>query len=216
MEFNLENPVVKLCAEGMSAEAQGKIDNAKELFQEAWNIASDNFEKFTAAHYLARNQNDSKVELEWNLASLNYAMMIPDETKNATLPSLYLNIGKSYEKLGDLDSARMNYQSAFLYSGDLPQNGYGDMLRSGINAALTRVGAAGFKNEALDQLINNWCERKELRPLSLVLPAYLGNMGDEQGINKLISAMSFLSATRCLNLEDQEKIDILIAKLAKT
>lgn len=70
------------------------------------------------------------------------------------------------------------------------------------------------KIEILDKLIDQWCESKELRPLSFVLPAYLGYNDEEQDKNKLISALSYLSAVRCLNPQEQKEIEDLISDLA--
>ncbi len=39
MQFDPGNPVIKLCAEGMNSEARGEIANAKQLFQQAWDIS---------------------------------------------------------------------------------------------------------------------------------------------------------------------------------
>lgn len=213
MQFDPNNKVVKLCAEGMQAEAEGKIEHAHSLFQQAWDIAENDFEAFTAAHYLARNQKDPKDVLKWNLESLARANKIADESMNATYPSLYLNIGKSYEQLNDVKEANKNYQFAADYSSFLPPGGYGDMIRSGIGEALKRTGTIGFSNFGLDNLINKWCEDKNLRALSFILPAYIGNMGTENDIDKLISALTYLSATQWLKEEEQKVVDGLVRGL---
>lgn len=215
MNFDPENPVVKLCAAGMQAEAEGKIEEANNCFKQAWEAATNNFEKFTAAHYCARNQPDPLVNLQWNLDALKYAEAIEDESARGHYPSLYLNIAKSYESLGDLPSAATHYQLALDNAIHLPEGAYGNMLKAGIAAGLQRTGIAPFSNEILDNLITAWCERKDLRPLSLVLPAYLPCTGTENDINKLISALSYLSATRCLNAEEEGKVEGVIAELAK-
>ena len=129
-------------------------------------------------------------------------------------PSLYLNLGKSYETLGYKDKAKENYKLALQFSKYLPANAYGDLIKTGISAALQRLGVADFKNTILDELINKWCEQKELKPLSLVLPSYLGNLGQDNETNQLISALSLLSSTRCLSQEDQLKIDSLVVELS--
>lgn len=73
--------------------------------------------------------------------------------------------------------------------------------------------ATGFSNFGLDNLINKWCEDKNLRALSFILPAYIGNMGTENDINKLISALSYLSATQWLKEEEQKVVDGLVRGL---
>ena len=50
MEFNPSNNVIKLCVQGMDMEGKGKPEEASRLFLQAWNEATNDFEKFTAAH----------------------------------------------------------------------------------------------------------------------------------------------------------------------
>lgn len=52
MQFDPNNKVVQLCAEGMELEGQGKKNEALQLFQRAWKMATNDFEKFTSAHYI--------------------------------------------------------------------------------------------------------------------------------------------------------------------
>jgi tetratricopeptide (TPR) repeat protein len=214
MNFDPENTVVKLCAQGMQAEAEGEIEEANACFKQAWEAATNDFERFIAAHYCARNQPDPLVNLQWNLDALKYAQAIHDESIKGHYPSLYLNIGKSYETIGDLPSAGTYYQLAADNDTHLPEGGYGNMLKAGIADGLKRAGLKSFSNTVLDGLISIWCERKDLRPLSLLLPAYLQCMGTEGDINKLITALSYLSATRCLDVEEQVKVEGVIAELA--
>ena len=211
MEFNPNNPVVKLCAQGMEAEVQGDIETARKLFTEAWERATNDFEAFTAAHYMARNQPDLEDELRWNLIALEKALKL--ENNNGVLPSLYLNAGKSYEKLGMMNEAGKQYKLAHTYSAHLPKGNYGDMMRMGINEALKRTGQ-GFYNAAIERLIDCWCERRELKPLALVLPTYTAHEGDENGNARLSSALSYLAATRCLNAVEQAEVEGLIQELA--
>ncbi|MDO3641850.1 hypothetical protein [Mucilaginibacter sp. L3T2-6] len=214
MQFDPNNSVVKLCAEGMQAEAEGNIEHAHGLFQQAWDIAENDFEAFTAAHYLARNQKNPEDVLKWNLEALERAKKLPDDTVNASYPSLYLNVGKSYEQLNDLRQANTYYQFAADSAGFLPAGRYSDMIRSGIGEALKRTGTVKFANTVLDGMINTWCENKNLRALALVLPAYVGNLGTENDINKLISALSYLSATQWLDEGEQVLLDGVVRELA--
>src|ERR1700712_1814264 len=172
MQFDPNNKVVKLCAKGMQAEAEGKIEEAHGLYQQAWDVASDDFEAFTAAHYLARNQKDPNDVLKWNLEALNRANKIKDDDVGTHYPSLYLNIGKSYENLNDLKSANENYALAADCSSFLPPGKYSDMIRTGIAGGLKRTGTVKFSNTALDELVDKWCASRDLKPLGLVLPAY--------------------------------------------
>jgi len=214
MQFDPNNKVVQLCVQGMGLEAEGKIELAKEMFQQAWDIAENDFEAFTAAHYLARNQEDPNENLKWNLTALDKALAIENDDMKAHYPSLYLNIARSYENLNLTSEARRYYRLAADNAEFLPPGQYGDMIRSGIGAGLQRTTAVSHNNRLIEGLINSWCERKDLKPLSFILPAYVGNLGTEADVNKLISSLSYLSAVRCLPPEEQQKIDDLINEMS--
>lgn len=139
MDFSQDNRVIQLCAKGMELEGHGQTADAGGLFNEAWDIATSDFEKFTAAHYVARHQQNVTDKLRWDKTALQHALQIEDKSMKETLPSLYLNIGKCYEDLNDFANAKSNYQEAFSFTPLLPDNGYGNMIRKGINNALDRV-----------------------------------------------------------------------------
>ena len=139
MQFDPNNIIVKLCSEGIEAEGKGEIEKAKQLYQKAWDNSTNHFEQFTAAHYMARNQEDANIELHWNLIALQHADAIKQESMNANYPSLHLNIGRSYEKLQAVIAARKHYELAESFIQYLQEDGYGKMIRSGIESALRRV-----------------------------------------------------------------------------
>src|ERR1700761_8410949 len=151
MEFDPNNPVVQLCVKGMTAEGEGKIEEAHELFQQAWDTATNNFEAFTAAHYLARNQKDPNDVLKWNLEALSRADTIKEEGLKGQYPSLYLNVAKSYENLGNKSDAFRYYQLAADSCEDLPAGKYSDMIKSGVSQGLKRVGETKATDEAIIQ-----------------------------------------------------------------
>lgn len=140
MQYDPNNPVVLLCIQGMDAEGRADYDGAHRLFQQAWDISANDFEAFTAAHYLARNQKDPNDKLKWNLEALNRANKVQDDDKGH-FPSLYLNVAKSYEDLGDYVNAKNYYEHALDGCKDLPGSPYAEMIRSGINSGLKRVTA---------------------------------------------------------------------------
>ena len=112
MEFNPNNNVIKLCIEGMDMEGKGKPEEASRLFLRAWEEATNDFEKFLAAYYVARHQNNVSGKLKWLETALQFALKINDDSVNGAFPSLYLNIAKCYEDLSDLDNAKKNYDLA--------------------------------------------------------------------------------------------------------
>jgi rifampin ADP-ribosylating transferase len=97
MEFNPRNNVIRACIQGMDMEEKGKPEEASTLFFQAWNAATNDFEKFTAAYIVARNQTMVPDKLKWLETSLQFALKINDVTVNAAFPSLYTNIVTCYE-----------------------------------------------------------------------------------------------------------------------
>ncbi|MEJ1237322.1 rRNA adenine methyltransferase [Chryseolinea sp. T2] len=141
MEFAADNHVVKLCAQGMDFEGLGKSEDALRLFLQAWGEASNNFEKFIAAHYVARHQNSVTEKLEWDETALRLALEIDDANVKGAWPSLYLNVGKCYEDLKRPQDAKANYELALSFTNFLHDDGYGNMIRGGIMNGLSRVTA---------------------------------------------------------------------------
>src|SRR3954465_4201489 len=109
MEFDPGNNVVKLCVQGLDMEAKGKPEEAGRIFLQAWNEATNDFEKFTAAHFVARHQKNVRDKLKWFETALQFALKINNDNVKSALPSLYLNIPKCYEDLNDPDNAKKNH-----------------------------------------------------------------------------------------------------------
>src|SRR4051794_26291999 len=101
MEFNPNNNVVKLCIQGIDMEEKGKPGEASRLFLQAWNEATNDFEKYTAAFYVARHQKNVPDKLKWLETALLFALKVNNDSVKGALSSLYSNIAKCYEELGD-------------------------------------------------------------------------------------------------------------------
>jgi hypothetical protein len=139
--MDTDNPVVQLCAQGMQAEAEHHNDDARRLFMRAWEAATNDYDACVAAHYLARQQDNPQDTLRWNRESLARADAVGDERVREFYPSLFLNIGFSYEVIGDLTEARRYYDLAAGKTTDLPEGPYADMVREGVSNALKRTQA---------------------------------------------------------------------------
>ena len=139
MYFDPDNRIVALCAEGMNLEGAGKNEEARKLFQQAWEESADDFEKFISAHYVARHQEHVADKLKWDEIALNSALKINDDSVKGAYPSLYLNIAKCHEDLNEFDQARAHYEMALSVLTFLNDDGYGKMIRSGIVSGLERV-----------------------------------------------------------------------------
>lgn len=138
-----DNLVVKLCAEGMQAEAVGDHTLARELFTRAWDAHRDDYEACIAAHYLARHQDNPLEVLHWNQLALEHAEAAGDESVLGFYASLYLNLGWSHEVLGDLGKARRCYELAAARLGDVPDGPYREVVAGGISAGKARVRPPG-------------------------------------------------------------------------
>jgi hypothetical protein len=135
-----ENPVVRLCAEGIAAEGQGQHEVAAALYREAWAIHTDDYEACIAAHYLAREQETLQDSLKWNQLALDHALAVTDDRIAGFLPSLYLNLGWSHEVLEDPVTARACYLEGVARLADLPAGAYTDVVCAGIERGLERTG----------------------------------------------------------------------------
>jgi hypothetical protein len=133
------NPVVKLCVEGMQAEAEGRTGEAHALFTQAWAVRQDDYDACIAAHFLARHQDSPQDTLRWNQEALARADAVGDDRVRSFYPSLYLNLGYSHEVLGQQAEASRYYELAAARTADLPAGQYGDLVRNGIAARRQRT-----------------------------------------------------------------------------
>lgn len=106
------NPVIKLCIEGTRSEFEGRKEDACELYRQAWEAATDDYEACVAAHYVARCQDSPEEALRWNQQALERADAVKDGRVNDFYSSLYVNMGRSHELLGDLAEAKRYYDLA--------------------------------------------------------------------------------------------------------
>jgi tetratricopeptide (TPR) repeat protein len=123
MEFNPNNHIIKLCLQGMDLEGKGKPEEASKIFLQAWNEASNDFEKFLAAHYVARHQKNISDKLKWLETALQLALKINNYSVNGAFTSLYVSIAKCYEDLNDIDNAKKNYELANSFTEKPSDNG---------------------------------------------------------------------------------------------
>jgi len=105
MEFSPNNPIVKLCLQGMAMEDKGDAEAAKALFHQAWNEATNDFERFLASYYLARHQPTISDQITWLETTLQFATKLNDDSVTSAFPSLYGKLAKCYVELGDEDNA---------------------------------------------------------------------------------------------------------------
>ena len=139
MQFEPDNKIVKLCAKGMDMEGEGKNEEAAKVFLQSWEQAGDDKEKFTTAHYVARHQKSVVDKLAWDEIALDLALKIKDDSVKGAYPSLYLNIAKGYEDLKEFEKAIKNYETALTCTNFLHEDGYGKMIKGGVENGLERI-----------------------------------------------------------------------------
>ena len=150
MEFSPNNNVVKLCLQGMNLEEQGRAEDAGQLFFQAWREATNDFERYTAAFYVARHQRNVADKLKWLETALQLALKINSDSVKGALSSLYLNIAGCYEDLGDRDNARKNDELSSLFKDKISDKGpfyHGTKADLQIGDLLTAGGRSNYKSE---------------------------------------------------------------------
>jgi hypothetical protein len=110
--MDLTNPVIQLCVLGSRAEFEGRPGEARELYWQAWEKAKDHYDACIAAHYVARFQESPQDIFHWNQEALIHADAVENESVKEFYPSLYLNMGRSYELLDDPLEAKRYFDLA--------------------------------------------------------------------------------------------------------
>jgi hypothetical protein len=112
-----------------------------------WQTRGSPLQRCTIAHFLADTEQDVAAELAWDLLALEAATGNKDEHDQDALdpsladflPSLHLNVGDAYRRLGDKDRASRHAANGLSRVGSLPEGGYADMVRLGLNRLRTRL-----------------------------------------------------------------------------
>src|SRR5690349_19674286 len=130
----------------------GDRDGARELFAQVWDevgLDGDPLHQLTIAHHMADVQDDPADELLWDLRALAAAESVTDERAAAAgssspvrafFPSLHLNLGDVYLRLGEVDDAREHLRLGLAAVDELPDDGYGQMIRGGLDGLAERLG----------------------------------------------------------------------------
>lgn len=138
--------------EGIGLRQRGERDAARLLFAAVWKEIGpdgDAFHRCALAHSMADVQDDVHEELVWDLRALQAADSVTDErARQAGLngpvsgfyPSLHLNLGEVYRKLGELDRARDHLEQGRAAVGALGDDGYGKMIKNGLDRLADRLG----------------------------------------------------------------------------
>lgn len=149
--FEVEPTMVRI-GEGLKLSQRGERDAARRVFAEIWSDigedSGDPLHRCTLAHAMADVQDDAAEELLWDLRALEAAGLISDEraaeagvkgSVRAFYPSLHLNVGECYRKLGDPDLARAHAERGRAAAGELGKDSYGEMIRNELDRLAERL-----------------------------------------------------------------------------
>lgn len=125
---------------------QGQREAARVLFARIWaeigGEQGDPLHVCVLAHSMADVQDDVHQELIWDQRALAAADLLTDDrvaragvpmTVAALYPSLHLNLGECYRRLGDLDRARECLRRAQAGMGALGEDDYGRLIKRGLD-----------------------------------------------------------------------------------
>ncbi|GAA4528375.1 MULTISPECIES: tetratricopeptide repeat protein [Nonomuraea] len=140
------DPTMARIAQGVELHHhQGQRDAARDLFAQIWDDIGgeqgDPLHVCVLAHSMADVQDDVHEELTWDLRALAAVGQVTDErvaeagvplSVAGLYPSLHLNLGECYRKLGDLGRAREHLQQARAEIGALGDDGYGRLIKGGL------------------------------------------------------------------------------------
>lgn len=137
------NPVVALCAQGMSAE--GTPGEARRLFEDAWAARRDDYDAAVAAHFVARHQPTPAETLHWNALAVQHAEAVLDGRAQGFFASLYLNLADAHANVGERSAALAAVRQAAAHLEDVPPGGYRELVTLGIRRLAERLeGAVGI------------------------------------------------------------------------
>lgn len=152
MEFDPHNHIVQLCLQGMQMEITAQPGEAKKIFEKTWQEAANDFEKYLAAYYLARHQDNTAGTLHWLEKTLELALEVNTVAVKTALQAIYSKIAACYHEMNNHEKANEYRDLANSFTGKLYDSGpfyhgtradlkEGDLLTAGgqsnYNAAIT-------------------------------------------------------------------------------
>jgi hypothetical protein len=124
-------------------------DRLAQLWRDSGGEAGDPLYRCGIAHAIADVQDDPVDELWWDLQALAAADLVTDERAEGAgagpvagfYPSLHLNLGDCYRRLGDADNAWLHVHRGLGSVRALPESGYRDLVLQGLERLADRLRA---------------------------------------------------------------------------
>jgi len=149
-----DDPIMRRAFAAQQRVMQGDRAGARELYAALWaeiGESGDAKHRVWIAHITADVQDDPAEEVRWDLIALAAADEIAEAADpfgldvRAFYPSLHLNLGEGYRKLGDRERARHHLREAEVHAAGQPAD---DEL-SGIVAAIAALRVRLDEDDAL-------------------------------------------------------------------
>ncbi len=136
----------------MDMEGKGNAEEASRLFLQAWNEATNDFEKYIAAYYVARQQKEVPDKLKWLETALQFAVNIHNAAVVSAFPNLYSHIAQCYDDLGDVNNAKKNRDLADSFTGNPTDEGpfyHGTRVDLQVGDLLTPGGSSNYQADLI-------------------------------------------------------------------
>ena len=129
----------------------GERNRGRAMLESIWSRISqapNPIDECVLAHYMADVQDEPADELAWDIRALNAALRCADAEAqhihpslsiSVFLPSLHLNLAEDYWNLNEADQSRAHLAKARLFMSALSDDGYGRMIRFGIEGLEMRL-----------------------------------------------------------------------------
>jgi hypothetical protein len=139
------DPIMASIGRGIELNQQGEREAARTLLTDLWDQVGpdgDPLHRCGIAHSLADTHDDPHEELAWDLRALDAADSVTDERALQAgmagpvagfYPSLHLNLGDVYRRLGDTDRARHHLAAGRAATDALGDDGYARMIKAGLD-----------------------------------------------------------------------------------
>ena len=147
------DPNMEAIGQAVTEGRNGDIAAARARLLEVWaeiGVLGDPLHRCSLAHYMADLYDDPAQALAWNIRALDAADAATDERVQAHqaglqiaafYPSLHLNLADDYRRLGSFEAAEAHIQEAQQCVPALPEDPYGDLIRSAVKEVAEAIDA---------------------------------------------------------------------------
>ncbi len=147
----LDDPIMAAIQAAITTLQSGARSDARQEFAAIWATIEHNprpLHECTLAHFMADAQDDLQGELAWDQRALAAALRCADAEAQehhdslavaAFLPSLHLNLGDDYLRLGDRVACQRHLEAGVAASSNLPDTPYASMIRGGLDRLAERL-----------------------------------------------------------------------------